>query len=147
MCKAYRSLIALAVLVFTGWLGAAALVADTPSGTVSLQSISVAAGIGVQWGDGLLTYRGKTYPFSVQGLEVLGLGYAEVTAQGTVYNLTQLEDFAGVYASAEASATAGSGTSTVTMENPNGVVLTLSTQQEGAKLTLAAGSVNVDLKK
>jgi len=147
MCKAYRSLITLAVLVFTGWLGAAALVADTPSGTVSLQSISVAAGIGVQWGDGLLTYQGKTYPFSVQGLEVLGLGYAEVTAQGTVYNLTQLEDFAGVYVSAEASATAGSGTSTVTMENPNGVVLTLSAQQEGAKLTLAAGGVNIDLIK
>jgi hypothetical protein len=107
----------------------------------------VAAGVGVQWGDGILTYQGKTYPFSVQGLEVLGVGYSEITADGTVYNLTRLEDFAGVYASVEASATAGSGASTVTMKNPNGVVLTLHTLQEGAKLTLAAGGVNIDLKR
>jgi hypothetical protein len=147
MLPAYRSLIALAMLVCTCALVVAVGAADTPAGTVSLRSTSVAAGIGVQWGDGILTYKGKTYPFSVQGLEVIGVGYAEVTAEGTVYNLTRLEDFAGVYASGEASATAGSGTSTVTMKNPNGVVLTLRTLQEGAKLTLAAGGVNIDLKK
>jgi hypothetical protein len=124
----------------------AALAADTPSGTVSLRSTSVAAGVGVQWGDGILTYQGKKYPFSVQGLEVLGVGYSEVTAEGTVYNLQQLKDFEGVYASAEASATAGSGASIVTMKNPNGVVLSLRTLQEGVKLTLAAGGVNIELK-
>jgi hypothetical protein len=75
------------------------------------------------------------------------VGYTEITAEGTVYNLTRLEDFAGVYASAEASATAGSGAATVTMKNPNGVVLTLRTLQEGAKLTLAAGGVNLAFKK
>jgi len=147
MRPVYRSLISLAVLVLTCWLVSAALAADTPSGTVSLRSTSVAAGVGVQWGAGVLTYQGKTYPFSVQGLEVLGIGYSEITAEGTVYNLTRLEDFAGVYASVEASATAGSGASTVTMKNPNGVVLTLRTLQEGAKLTLAAGGVNIDLKR
>jgi hypothetical protein len=147
MRHVYRSLITLAVLMLPCWLVSAALAADTPSGTVSLRSTSVAAGVGVQWGDGILTYQGKTYPFSVQGLEVLGVGYAEITADGTVYNLTRLEDFAGVYASVEASATAGSGASTVTMKNPNGVVLTLHTLQEGAKLTLAAGGVNIDLRR
>ena len=59
----------------------------------------------------------------------------------------QLVDFKDVYASGEASATAGSGLSTVTMRNPNGVVLSLRTLQEGAKLILAVGGVNIELKK
>jgi hypothetical protein len=33
------------------------------------------------------------------------------------------------------------------MKNPNGVVLSLRMLQEGAKLTLAAGGVNIELKK
>ena len=144
MLRAYQTILALVVL--TCGLVSTALAADTPSGTVSLRSTSVAVGVGVQWGDGVLTYKGKTYPFSVEGLEVLGVGYAEVTAEGTVYNLTRLKDFAGVYASGEASATAGNSASTITMKNPNGVVLSLHTLQEGAKLTLAAGGVNIDLK-
>ena len=146
MRHASWTMLALAVLVLPYWLVTAALAADTPSGTVSLRSTSVAAGVGVQWGDGILTYKGKKYPFSIQGLEVVGVGYSEVTAEGTVYNLQRLKDFAGVYVSAEASATAGSGASTVTMKNPNGVVLSLRTLQEGVKLTLAAGGVNIELK-
>ncbi len=147
MLHAYRTMHSLALSVLTFCLVAAASAADTPSGTVSLESTSVAAGVGVQWGDGILIYNGKKYPFSVQGLEILGVGYSEVKAEGTVYNLTTLADFEGVYASGEASATAGSGLSTVTMKNPNGVVLSLRTLQEGAKLTLAAGGVNIELKK
>jgi len=147
MRRASQTILAMVVLVLTCGLVSTTPAADTPSGTISLRSTSVAAGVGVQWGDGILTYQGKTYPFSVQGLEVLGIGYSEIKAEGTVYNLTRLEDFAGVYASVEASATAGSGVSTVTMKNPNGVVLTLRTLQEGAKLTLAAGGVNIDLKR
>jgi hypothetical protein len=137
----------LALSVLTCCFVAAASAADTPSSTISLESTSVAAGVGVQWGEGILTYNGKKYPFSVQGLEVIGVGYSETKAEGTVYNLTQLVDFEGVYASGEASATAGSSLSTVTMRNPNGVVISLRTLQEGAKLTLAAGSVNIELKK
>jgi hypothetical protein len=137
----------LALSVLTCCLVTAASAADTPSSTISLESTSVAAGVGVQWGDGILIYNGKKYPFSVQGLEILGVGYSEVKAEGTVYNLTTLADFEGVYASAEASATAGHGAATVTMKNPNGVVLSLRTLQEGAKLTLAAGGVNIELKK
>jgi len=147
MLHAYQTMHFLALIVLTFCLVAVASAADTPSGTVSLQSTSVAAGVGVQWGDGILTYNGKTYPFSVQGLEVIGVGYSEVKAEGTVYNLTMLADFEGVYASGEASATAGSGLSTVTMRNPNGVVLSLRTLQEGAKLTLAVGGVNIALEK
>jgi hypothetical protein len=147
MLHAYQPMHSLAVIVLIFCVIAAASAADTPSGTVSLQSTSVAAGVGVQWGEGILTYNGNKYLFSVQGLEVLGVGYSEVEAEGTVYNLTMLADFEGVYASGEASATVRSGLSTVTMRNPNGVVISLRTLQEGAKLTLAVGGVNIALEK
>jgi hypothetical protein len=142
----YQTIKSLVVVLLTLGPAGSATAVDTPSGTVSLQSTSVAAGVGVQWGDGFLEYNGKKYPFSLQGLEVIGVGYSEVKAEGIVYNLAKIEDFEGVYASAEANATAGSSSSTVSMKNPHGVVISLQALQEGAKLTLAAGGVNIDLK-
>jgi hypothetical protein len=47
------------------WSASFSSAADTPSGKVSIQSTSVAAGVGVQWGDGTLTYNDKKYPFSL----------------------------------------------------------------------------------
>lgn len=147
MRSACRTVTFLGVIVLTFCLVVAAPAADTPSGTVSLRATAVAAGIGFEWGSGMLTYQGKQSPFSVQGLEVVGVGYSEITAEGTVYNLTKLTDFEGVYAAVEASATAGHGTSTISMKNPKGVVISLRAAQEGAKLTLAASGVNIELKK
>jgi len=114
--------------------------------TVSIQTTSVAAGVGVQWGDGIMTYKGKKYSFSLQGLDLVGVGYAQVSAEGTISNLTKLSDFEGVYAAAEAGAAAGSGPATITMKNPNGVVITLHAVQQGVQLKLAAGGVNIEFK-
>ena len=114
--------------------------------TVSIQTTSVAAGVGVQWGDGIMTYKGKKYSFSLQGLDLVGVGYAQVSAEGTISNLTKLSDFEGVYVAAEAGAAAGSGPATITMKNPNGVVITLHAVQQGAQLKLAAGGVNIEFK-
>jgi len=46
---------------------------QAPSGTIKLTSKSVAVGIGVTWGDGTLTFGGKSYPFSVEGLSVIAV--------------------------------------------------------------------------
>ena len=82
MRSAYRTVTFLGVIVLTFCLVVAAPAADTPSGTVSLRATAVAAGIGFEWGSGMLTYQGKQSPFSVQGLEVVGVGYSEITAEG-----------------------------------------------------------------
>jgi hypothetical protein len=71
------------------------LIAADVSGKVSIQTTSIAAGVGVQWGEGTRAYNGKKRPFSLQGLDVVGLGYAQVAAEGTVSNLTKLSDFEG----------------------------------------------------
>lgn len=115
ICRA-RTALSLVLLFAFLYAATRASAADTaPVGTVSIQTTSVAAGVGVQWGDGALTFNGEKYPFSLQGLEVVGVGYSEVKAEGTVYNLTKLRDFEGVYAVAEAGAAAGSGPVTLTL--------------------------------
>jgi hypothetical protein len=47
-------------------------------GTLTIATTSVAVGIGVNWGTGVLTTYGQRYPFAVQGLEVGGVGVSKV---------------------------------------------------------------------
>jgi hypothetical protein len=120
--------------------------APDPSGTVRISSSAVAAGIGVTWGDGTLSYRGQTYAFSVNGLSVADLGISTVTATGDVSNLNRIEDFSGNYAAGEAGIALAGGPSDVIMKNENGVVLRLHGTQQGVRLTLAAQGVSLKLK-
>src|SRR5262245_2029391 len=80
-----------------------------PAGPVTLTEGSVAVGIGWSWGKGVLTYKGKTYPFKVEGLSVGELGITKAQATGNVFTLKNLEDFSGIYRAAGAGATAVKG--------------------------------------
>ena len=136
------------------WMVAAVLVgvssfaaaADNPSGTVSIESRSVALGVGVSWGDGKLHYKGKTHTFSIKGLSVVDLGVSKVTATGKVFHLNKLGDFSGNFAAAQAGAALGGGMSAIALKNQNGVVMELTSTQTGVKLTLAGEGLEVKLK-
>jgi hypothetical protein len=120
---------------------------DKPSGKVSVESKSVAVGVGVSWGDGKLTYQGKEYPFTVNGLSVVDLGVAKVTATGEVFNLKKVSDFSGNYVSGEAGAAVGGGAGIITMKNQHGVVMKLTATGTGVKFTLAGKGAEVKLKQ
>ena len=79
------------------------------TGKVTLASKSVAIGVGVNWGDGVLEFRGKKYPFTVEGLSVVDLGVSKVSARGDVKNLKKVEDFEGNFTAAVAGGTVGGG--------------------------------------
>ncbi len=120
---------------------------QTDTGKVTLESKSVAIGIGVSWGDGVLEYQGKKYPFTVNGLSVLDLGISKVTARGDVAKLKKVEDFSGNYVAAGAGVTVGGGASAVALKNQNGVEMTLTATTQGVKLALAAAGVDIKLKQ
>ena len=125
-----------------------AMAADpVPSGTVTLASKAVAAGIGVSWGDGVLTFGGKTYPFSVEGLSVADLGVSSVTTSGEVFNLKNVAGFSGNFVAGEAGIAIAGGPTDQILKNQNGVVLRLHGTQQGARLTLAAQGVKLTIKK
>ena len=116
-----------------------------PSGTIKLTSKSVAVGIGVTWGDGTLTFGGKPYAFSVEGLSV-DLGVSDLTTKGEVFNLKDVADISGKYVSGEIGVAIVKGENDTIMKNEKGVVLRLHGTQKGARLTLGAGGVKIKLK-
>jgi len=120
----------------------------TPDATVEFSGGSVAAGIGYSWGSGTLTYRGKKYPISVDGLSAgASAGITSVTASGSVYNLKKLKDFDGNYTAVSTGATVGGGASVVTMRNQNGVVIDSVSTTQGLKLALDAAGVKIKIKE
>src|ERR1043166_463608 len=65
--------------------------------TVKLGGGWIALGVGTNWGDGVLTFNGCDYPFSIRGLSIGDLGAAGFTASGKVQDLDRPEDFNGRY--------------------------------------------------
>ena len=138
------SLMALAVCIF---FSAAAVVADdAPSGQVSIKSKSIAIGVGVTWGEGVLTFQGKEYIFKLGGLSVVDLGVSSLSVAGEVYNLKNLADFNGTYVAASAGVAVAGGVSATAMKNQNGVVMKLTSTQKGVKFTLAPEGTKITLK-
>ena len=118
----------------------------TPSGKVSLESTSIAAGIGVSWGDGKLSFKGKDYPFSVEGLSLVDWGISKANATGDVYNLTDASKFAGTYVAAEAGLTLAGGMGGMVLRNSNGVVIHLRSVSQGAQLQLGTSGLIIKMK-
>jgi hypothetical protein len=118
-----------------------------PDATVKFSGGSVGVGIGFSWGSGVLTYKGKEYPFSVQGLSAGDIGMSSAEASGDVYGLKKLEDFDGNYTSTSAGAAVGGGGGAATMRNQNGVSLHLVATSRGLKLKAAVDGVKIQLKQ
>jgi hypothetical protein len=117
-----------------------------PSGTVKVESTSIAVGVGITWGDGTLTFKGKQYPFTVKGLSISDLGYAKVHAKGNVYDLKKVSDFAGTYGVAQAGGSIGVGGAGLTMKNEHDVVMILHAVEKGVNLTLGVEGLQVKMK-
>jgi hypothetical protein len=140
-------------LFMLGWLGVlnvayAADAADEPkaSGTVEISSTSVAAGVGVVWGDGTLHYRNANYVFSIQGLSVADVGISTITTTGEVFDLNRPEDLAGNYVAGAAGIALAGGADDVIMKNDHGVVLRLHGMEKGVRFQLGAQGVSIKLK-
>ena len=120
---------------------------DKPDATIKLSGGSVAAGVGLHWGSGTLTYKGKDYPISVSGLSVGDVGVTKVEASGDVFNLKDLKDFDGNYTAAGAGVTIAGGASGVVMKNQNGVSVHLVSTSQGVKFALGAAGVSMKIEK
>ncbi len=143
-----RSMIGLMSIVALGFCLTLARAAEekTPDATLRLSGGSVAAGVGVSWASGTLTYKGKDYPVNVKGLSVGDVGVTKIEASGSVYNLAKLDDFDGNYTAVGAGLTAAGGASAVAMKNQNGVTVNLVSTTQGVKVAVGAGGVEMKLK-
>jgi len=140
------SRLALSFMVMALASNAVAAEKATPSGKISIESRSIAAGIGVTWGDGKLNFKGKNYPFSIDGLTLVDFGISKASAAGEVYNLTDSTQLAGTYVAAEAGITLAGGVGGMVLRNQNGVIIHLHSVSRGAKLQLGTSGLTIKMK-
>ena len=119
----------------------------TPNATLRLSGKSAAAGVGVEWGRGTLTYKGKNYPVAVKGLSVGDVGVTSIEATGKVFHLKKLSDFNGNYAAVDAGVTAGGGAGVAAMKNQNGVTVKLVSTTQGVQIGLGGAGVEMKIEK
>lgn len=138
------------VVGLSGLLLAGAAAAEDPlgppSGKLRIESTSVAAGIGVSWGRGVLTVDGRDHSFSVSGLSVADVGVSTVTATGEVWGLDDLSKFDGTYYGVDVGVAVGGGGAGLAMRNENGVYIKLRAAQQGVKLSLASKGTKLELE-
>jgi hypothetical protein len=118
-----------------------------PDATLRLSGGSVAAGIGVSWGSGTLSYKGKEYPVDVKGLSVGDVGVTKIEASGKVFNLKSVDDFNGNYTAAGAGLTAAGGAGGAVMKNQSGVTVELISTTQGVKVAIGAAGVDMKIKQ
>ena len=117
-----------------------------PTATASIETKAVAVGVGYSWGDGVLTFQGKNYPFKIKGLSVIDVGISSVSAQGDVYYLNDVKDFAGTFTAAEAGAAVGGGVGAQIMQNQNGIVMKITSKKAGIQFKLAPEGLKVEMQ-
>ena len=106
--------------------------ARADSGYITLTIFKGGWFIGGTAGHGSLSFRGRTYPLSVGGIDYgLLFGGSKTVLRGRVRNISRASDVAGVYAAAGAGLAIGRGVRAIVLTNQNGAVLELSGRQVG----------------
>src|SRR6516162_659505 len=121
-------------------------VSDAPDATLQLTAGAVAVGIGYTWGHGELTYHGVKHKFKISGISVVDVGVANISANGLVYHLGNLEDLNGNYVAASAGLTIAGGGDAVVLRNEHGVFIKLLGTTERRRFDLAGSGVSVKLE-
>jgi hypothetical protein len=143
--------IAVLVLVIAAMTGftQAAKHHSKPDATLRVSGGSFALGIGVSWGSGTLTYKGKNYPVKVKGLSVGKVGATSSSAYGEVFNMKHLQDFNGHYdvgGAGTRGVTLGAGKAGTIMSNQAGVIIRISATQSGVAVNATGGGVDMQLQ-
>lgn len=117
------------------------------TGKVRIEQIQVAFIGSGQVGGGTLSFRGRNHAITAGGLGIGGIGASKLTANGTVYGLTRLDDFPGAYLQLrEGWALGDQGRGTLWLRNDKGVTLKLATRRKGLQLSLGADGVLIGFK-
>ena len=103
--------------------------------------------IGVGGGQGVLTFRGRQYPFTVSGMSLgATIGAATTELVGTARNLHSPGDLAGAYSAIGAGVAVAGGAGGIALQNARGVVLELHGVRVGLQLSAAVGGVTITMR-
>jgi hypothetical protein len=118
-----------------------------PDATVTMDEVQAAYIGNAGGGSGTLTYRGVSYPFTVAGIGVGGIGASTLDATGDVYNLPSVNLFPGSYAQGQYGFVIGTTSrGDLWLNNQAGVVMHLKGKREGLMLSLGGDAMIINMK-
>src|SRR3977135_4023540 len=121
------------IALFAVVLPAASSLAQAP-GYVRVKFVKAGVMVGAGGGSGVLTYRGRDYPFRVSGLSLGVTAGASVSRlEGWASGMGQGSDFAGSYSSVGGCGAFVGGFGTVHLGNEKGVVIALRGPRAGTE--------------
>ena len=138
-----KLLVVVLSIVTMGLAGFSAAKDEAPSGTLSITETQVGFLLTGDWGHGTLTYKGKPHMFHMGGAKIGGIGVSKMKVDGSVYHLSKLSDFEGIYFKADAGLTLAKGKVGSWMKNDNGVVIHLGANSEGVALQIGLEGLKI----
>jgi hypothetical protein len=135
-----------AVALFAVVLSAAESFAQAP-GYVRVRFVKAGLMAGAGGGSGVLTYRGRDYPFRVSGFSLgVTAGVSVSRLEGWASGIKQVSDFAGSYSSVGAGGALVGGAGGVRLGNEKGVVIALRGPKAGMEFAANISSIAISLK-
>jgi len=103
--------------------------------------------VDVGGGQGVLTFHGRKYPFTVSGMSFgFSIGASTSKFVGRALNMTSPGDLAGSYAVIGGGGAIAAGGGATQLQNANGVILQLSGPRIGAEVSAAVGGVTITMQ-
>jgi hypothetical protein len=139
-------MVRLALLALFIVLPATPSLAQAP-GYVRLKLVKAGLMLGTGGGSGVLTYRGRDYPFRVSGLSLGVTAGASVNQlEGWASGIRQVGDFAGTYSSVGGGGAFVGGFGGVHLGNEKGVTIALQGPRAGMEFAANLTRVRISLK-
>src|ERR1700755_2130190 len=116
-------------------------------GYVRVKLVKAGLMVGAGGGSGVLTYRGRNYPFRVSGLSLGVTAGASVSRlEGWASGIRQVSDFAGTYSSVGSGGALVGGIGGVRLGNEKGVVISLKGPRAGMEFAANNVKISISLK-
>jgi hypothetical protein len=121
--------------------------AQADSGTIRIEVLKGGWFIGASGGSGILNFHGQIYALSIGGIDAgLVFGASQSSLHGTVRNIRQPSDVAGVYGAGGAGVAVGRGVRGIVLTNQKGAVLELAGRQTGLMVNADLSGLAISLK-
>jgi hypothetical protein len=116
-------------------------------GYVRVKFVKAGLLVGAGGGSGVLTYRGRNYPFRVSGLSLGATAGVTVSRlEGWASGIKQVNDFAGTYSAVGAGAALAGGVGGVSLRNAKGVAIALQGPRAGMEFAANVSKITISLK-
>ncbi|MCG2626531.1 hypothetical protein L6654_07830 [Bradyrhizobium sp. WYCCWR 13023] len=117
------------------------------AGHVRAKIVKAGLLVGGGVGRGVLTYRGKTYPFKITGLSLgITAGATVGRFDGWASDIRDVGDFAGTYSSVGGGFALVGGVNGVHLRNEKGVTIILQGPKAGLELAANISEITISLK-